>query len=506
MTYQKALYCLIVVGLSALLIPPAFAQFSGGGRGGFSSEEIEVLDQYDQNHNGYLDKAERQVAFADLGAASSSRRGFNRGGYAADANPVANVRLTPAQVKNYPESALYDPAVVRTLFLTFEDSNWEAQMAAYKNTDIEMPATAMVDGKTYRNVGVHFRGQTSFMQVPSGYKRPLKVSFDMLDKQQTLMGYQSLELLNAASDPTFLRSLLYLQITRDYLPAPKANFMRVVINGETWGIYVNTQPFNSDFVKEVTGGKGARWKIHGSPNSRGGLEYWGENPEPYQSVFNITSKDNPEDWAALINLTRVLNQTHPDKLEAALKPILDVDGVLRFLAIDNALINNDGYWVRASDYSLYRDVKGVFHVTPHDTNESMREVERMGRSRGNRSSSGGTGTALDPLVSANDETKPLLSKLLAAPALRQRYLGYMRDIATRWLDWKKLGPIAMQHQALIAADVKADNRKLYSTEEFTAGLAQDYSEGMSLKAFAEQRRAYLLDYAAGGTATSRSIL
>ena len=27
--------------------------------------------------------------------------------------------------------------------------------------------------------------------------------------------------------------------------------------------------------------------------------------------------------------------------------MLDIDGVLWFLAIDNALINNDGYWTRA---------------------------------------------------------------------------------------------------------------------------------------------------------------
>ena len=40
----------------------------------------------------------------------------------------------------------------------------------------------------------------------------------------------------------------------------------------------------------------------------------------------------------------------------------------------------------------------------------------------------------------NDESKPLRSKLLAVPALRARYLSYVRDIAEKWLDWKTLGP------------------------------------------------------------------
>ena len=43
----------------------------------------------------------------------------------------------------------------------------------------------------------------------------------------------------------------------------------------------------------------------------------------------------------------MLNETPPDRLEAALAPILDVDGALRFLALEIALVNGDGYWMRA---------------------------------------------------------------------------------------------------------------------------------------------------------------
>ena len=45
--------------------------------------------------------------------------------------------------------------------------------------------------------------------------------------------------------------------------------------------------------------------------------------------------------------------------------------MLRFLAVDIALVNTDGYWTRASDYSIYQDVKGQFHVIPHDMNEAL---------------------------------------------------------------------------------------------------------------------------------------
>ena len=96
---------------------------------------------------------------------------------------------------------------------------------------------------------------------------------------------------------------------------------------------------------------------------------------------------------------------------------------------------------------------------------------------------------LDPLIGLDDTTKPLRSKLLAVPALRERYMSYVRDIAQKHLDWKTLGPRVQQLQALIAEDVKDDTRKLYSTEAFKAETDGDER---SLKNFIEKRRAYLL--------------
>lgn len=379
-------------------------------------------------------------------------------------------QVTPAQVAAVPASAgLYDPKTLRTLFLTFENADWETELAAFNNTDVEVPATVVADGKTYRDVGVHFRGASSFMMVPAGNKRSLNLAFDFVDENQKLGGYKSLNLLNAMNDPTFVRTTLYAQIARSYIAAPKVNYMRVVINGEDWGVYLNAQQYNKDMAREVFGEDGgARWSTPGSPNGRAGLEYLGDDPAAYKTIYEIKTKDDPASWTRFIELTRILGQTPPERLEAALSPILDVDGALKFLALDVALGNSDGYWTRASDYDIYLDERGRFHVFPHDMNEAL------------------SGNAqLDPLVVLDDASKPLRSKLLAVPALRERYLGYVRDIARNWLDWNKVGPLVEQHQALIGAAVEADNRKLYSDEAFHSNVA-------ALRTWVEARRAFLL--------------
>ena len=70
-----------------------------------------------------------------------------------------------------------------------------------------------------------------------------------------------------------------------------------------------------------------------------------------------------------------------------------------------------------------------------------------------------SGATLDPLVGPDDPSKPLRSKLLAGPALRARYLGYVRDVANRWLDWKTLAPTVGSYHALIEQEVARDTRK-----------------------------------------------
>ncbi len=421
--------------------------------------------------------------------------------------PEPGRKITPEEVKNYRAVPLYDLGTLRTVFLEFEAPDWEKELMDFHGTDVEVPAKFTVDGKTYENVGVHFRGMSSFMMVGEGRKHSLNLSVDFVHDDQRLGGYRTLNLLNSAGDPTMLRAVLYHQIARDYIPSAKANWMQVVINGESWGVYVNVQQFNKDFIEEwFDTKKGARWKAPGRPNGNSGLEYLGDDVAEYKKRFEIKSKDDPKSWESLIELCRVLNQTPADQLEEKLSPILDIDGALKFLALENVFINTDGYWTRASDYNLYQDEKGRFHIIPHDVNETFRAPEGPGMRRQQEGDRGGRGVELDPFAGADDARKPLLSKLLAVPALRLRYTGYVRQIAEEWLDWNKLGPLAKQYQALIADEVKADTRKLASYEQFengVAGAAESVEQGgmrgpgrapMSLKSFVEQRRAFLLNH------------
>lgn len=689
---------------------PGGRGFGGGGFGGFGNQELKVLKKFDQDGDKMLNAAERKAAREFIAKERAGGRGPRRmgppggmrGGSASSTGP--GKKISASEVKAYPDAGIYDPTVLRTYFLEFEDSDWEKALSDFHDTDVELPAKVTVDGKAYRDVGVHFRGMSSYMMVGEGSKRSLNLTFDAFHDGQSLGGYRTLNLMNSHEDPSFLRAVLFYDIAREYMPSPKANFARVVINGENWGLYVNVEQFNKDLVKEWFGTtKGARWKVRGNPGGQGRLSYLGEDPEAYKRIYTIKTKDDPKVWAAFIKLCKTLNDTPPEQLEAALTPMLDIEGALKFIALDNALVNNDGYWIRTSDYSIYMDPKGVFHVIAQDANETFvrpggpgfgggpggrrgpgggpggfgpggfgpggmvagqmmsqgdrdkdqklsasefgalgdswfekldsdksgrlseeQFVDRLGTvlpppegfggppgggggfgpgrfigpgffaaadvdkngtltrtewrdsfkrwfadwdsskggaltteqlgaglagvlpapnfggpggpggpgggapprdvlvgpnaggpggPGGGRGGPGGgpggaqaaiKGVELDPLQMAKDASRPLISKLLAVPKFREKYLAYVRDIAEKHLDWKHLGPRVEKYHTLIAPEVRDDTRKLDSTEDFEKSVLEDipgrgFGPGgggtISLKNFADQRRAYLLNHA-----------
>ena len=226
----------------------------------------------------------------------------------------------------------------------------------------------------------------------------------------------------------------------------------------------------------------------------GAFRYMGDDVDNYRGVFQIKSKDKPKAWEALIGLARTLDQTPTDQLQSALEPILDMDSYLKFLAIDNALVSGDGFWTRGADYSLYLHPDGRFRLILYDANEmfSFRGGRRGRGPGGGGNYQGGTGVDLEPLAGLSDPGKPIIERILSVPALRTKYLSYVREIAEQSLDWKTTGPVVKQYRDLIKEDVERDSRKLFSTEQFLKGTGDEPLEG-NLRDFFDQRRTALLE-------------
>ncbi|HEX5214476.1 MAG TPA: hypothetical protein VFV98_03385, partial [Vicinamibacterales bacterium] len=211
--------------------PPSSQVAVPAGRGSVPAQgaepDIALVAQFDRDGDRRLNRQERDAAREYLVAHPELRRPSRGGRLNRSGTP--GPMLSPDEVNRFPASvSLYDAMTIRTYFLQFEQPDWELELEAFYHTDVLLPATLIVDGRTYRDVGVSFRGNNSFGNVPAGLKRPLSITMDFVHDQH-LLGYRSLNLLNSNQDPTFLRSVLYLEVARAYIPALRANFARVAI-------------------------------------------------------------------------------------------------------------------------------------------------------------------------------------------------------------------------------------------------------------------------------------
>ncbi len=519
--------------------PPGFGPGNPRGGGPGSKVERKILKKFDADSDGRLSSVERQAARAELARNPVERRGPRGPGNNRFETGQPGPRISPADIAPTRSTNLFDLSSVRSVFLQFETDDWEKELADFHNSDVEVPASLTLDGKTYPDVGIHFRGMSSYDMVPAGSKRSFNVSIDFAHPGQNILGHRTLNLLNSHGDPSFIRSVLFSRIANEYIPTPRANFVQVIINGESWGLFVQVEQFNKDFTQaRFKSSGGVRWKVPGSPGGQGSLGYLGSDPSAYRGIYELKTKESPKAWKDLIRLCQILDTTPAANLPSALEPILDVQGALAFLALDNALLNSDGYWVRTSDYSLFQDDQGRFHLVPHDFNETFTVAGGPGgggrpggpggpggpgfRDRpegpggprppgggpggpggpgqGRRGGPGSGGVELDPLIAANDPSKALLHRLLAVPTYRTRYLELVRDIASRWLDWQKIGPEVVAWHRRITPFVEADTRKLSSFEAFAASLTSGPSDNTrplpgtapGLRSVIEQRRTYLL--------------
>ena len=180
-----------------------------------------------------------------------------------------------------PTSGFYDQSTIKNLYLNFSQSNYWTLLTNNYASKKDLVASMTFEGVTYDSIGVRFKGQTSFGGGPGGggtsTKKSFNISMDAFGKTAKLQGYKTLNLNNAFQDPSFMREVFYYQIIRGYTPAAKANWVRLFLNGQDWGLYPNVQQLNGDFLQEwYPSNNGSNWRADASTGGAGGG--WGNRP------------------------------------------------------------------------------------------------------------------------------------------------------------------------------------------------------------------------------------
>src|SRR5215211_957010 len=124
--------------------------FGRGGPGGVQAH-TKLVQQFDKDGDKRLNAGERKAAREFLQKEKAEGRGPRRPGFRGPQGessepPAAGVRVSPSDVKAFPAAAFYDPSIVRTFFLEFDNADWEKELSDFYHTDVEVPAKVTVDG------------------------------------------------------------------------------------------------------------------------------------------------------------------------------------------------------------------------------------------------------------------------------------------------------------------------------------------------------------------------
>ena len=364
----------------------------------------------------------------------------------------------------------YETGKVQDIKITFPVSNWQYYLDSLRfNGKGMLEATVVINGQKFENAGVRYRGTHSF--APGMRRNPLRIGLDYKSKEQNIQGYKSLNLSNSLRDPSLLREVLGYEIARSYMPAPKANYARVTINGTYYGLLVNIESVEEPvFLERYFGGAGgplfkARQVLDGKcpegckQNIYGSLEY-DSSPECYEFNFEKLSEHGTSD---LMELALLLNED-PERMGT----VLDVDVTLWMLAFNNVLVNLSSYsGQRSVNYYLYKNENGRFYPIVWDLNLCFGSFKNIGTGSDLRTKDL---IELDPLLNADNPSKPLISKLLENEEYRKIYLSHTRAILHDYFLNGKFEQRANELQSLIRKDVEKDTNKDYTLGDFDGSL------------------------------------
>lgn len=237
-------------------------------------------------------------------------------------------------------------------------------------------ATFECAGQTLTNVGVRFKGNSSFNMSRASLKRPFKLDFDRDSKGRTFRGHEELLLNNNVNDGTqFREALAYDAFRRAGVPAPRTAFAKVflTINGERTneflGLYTLVEAVEGDFLQIHFG---TRKGLLVKPDRVRGLEYLGEDWNAYTKRYNPKTHVKPGDTRRFIGLTKFLAEDDDATFVRELPNQLDVDGFLRFIALNALLANYDSFLGTGHNYYFFQPrAGGKAAFIPWDLNEAF---------------------------------------------------------------------------------------------------------------------------------------
>ena len=275
-------------------------------------------------------------------------------------------------------------------------------------------------------VGFRLRGNTSRWAA----KKSFKVSFNTFEPGRKFYGLEKLNLNGEHNDPSVIRAKLCWDLLRQFdIPAPRSNHVRVYINNSYYGLYINVEHIDEEFVDSRFGNQdGNLYKCLWPAD----LDYLGSNPDLYKftagerRAYALKTNVQQDDYSDLAHFIDVLNNTPDEQLVCELDKVFNIYDYLKIIAVDIFTANWDGYIYNKNNFYLYHNTKtGKFEYIPYDPDNTY-GIDWFGRDWGTRN--------IYDWQQHGDEVRPLYTKLINNSELKDQFSFYLNKLITEYTD------------------------------------------------------------------------
>lgn len=151
------------------------------------------------------------------------------------------------------ENRLFDKTKVHTLDIVMND--WD-DMIDNAASEEYYAANVVIDGESYKNVGIRTKGNTSLSTVATldSERYSFKIEFDHYDSTKSYHGLDKLSLNNLIQDSTMMKDYLTYTIMNEFdVNSSLCSYVYITVNGDEWGLYLAVEGVEEAFMERNYG-------------------------------------------------------------------------------------------------------------------------------------------------------------------------------------------------------------------------------------------------------------
>lgn len=233
----------------------------------------------------------------------------------------------------------------------------------------------------FKDVGVRYKGNGTFLSSREGLKRSLKIDLNKFVKGQKLAGMSQLNLHNSVRDPSGMNEAIAYRIFREgKVSAPRTAYARVYLtvpdkySRRYFGLYNLVEDVGSAFTRESFGEKdGALFKPV-TPNLFSDL---GDDWKSYNQTYDPKTDLTDEQKRRVIEFSKFVSTASESDFTVKIGDYLDVENFARYMAITSWLTDLDGILGPGQNYCIYLHPKTQkFLFIPWDQDQPFGQFPR----------------------------------------------------------------------------------------------------------------------------------